>query len=140
MTVSEESHRKPLPQWRDLLALPLSLVGSLAGCMAGARLFYYIWDKGPFVPGVVGLCVGLAVLILTRRGGMSVGVVAAVASTIMQLVLHHDVRPWGTGDFYAFLDKFIPNVTPGMLAAHAVGIALAGGLAGGLPLLWKKKK
>jgi hypothetical protein len=139
MTAPEESHRKPLPVWRDLLALPLSLLGSLAGCMAGARLFYYIWDQGPFVPGVVGLCVGLAVLILTRRGGTGVAVIAAAASTIMQLVLHHDVRPWGTGDFYEFLSKFIPNVTPATLAAHALGVALAGGLAGALPLLWKKK-
>lgn len=139
MTAPEQVQPRRVPAWRDLLALPLALLGSLAGCFVGARLFMYIWDKGPFVPSIVGLCVGLIVLALTRRGGLSVGVIPALAAALMQLILHHQVRPYGVGDFYVFLSKLSQNLTPEIILAHAIGILLAGGLAGALPLLWKKK-
>lgn len=139
MTAPEQTQSKRLPRWRDLLALPLALLGSLTGCFVGARLFFYIWDRGPFIPGVVGLCTGLTVLLLTRRGGFGAGLIPALATTIMQLILHHQARPIGLNDFYTFLYKLSQNLTLNIVMDHAIGILLAGGIAGLLPLLWKKR-
>lgn len=139
MTATQQTQPGHMPSWRDLLALPLALLGSLAGCFVGARLFLVVWDRGPFVPAIIGACIGVAVLILTRRGGMVVALIPALAATMMQLILHHQVRPYGVGDFYDFLEKLIHNITPAILFAHAAGIVLAAGLPGLAPLLWKKR-
>ncbi len=134
-----ETKSKNHPLWRDLVSLQLALVGSVAGCYAGSYLFFMIWDRGPFVPGIVGLCAGICVLILTRRGGISVALVAMIAALLMQLSLNYETRPYGFGTFGQFVIKLMHNITPRLFLDHAIGLVLAGALAGLLPRMWKRK-
>jgi len=139
MTSTHEINHKQAPRWSDLLSLQLTLLGSLAGCYGGYYLFFYIWDRGPFLPAVIGLCAGLGVIILTRRGGLSVGFITAFAALIMQLIAHHETRPIGMTDFLTFLGKLPFNLHPWILLAHLPGLLLAAGISGLLPRLWKKR-
>ncbi len=116
---------KPEPSWRDMLAIPLGLLGAVAGAFLGAWVVWFGYHSGFLVIPVQGLLIGFGTILVARRGGWTQGLIALVVCTLATFITHWRVRfPLSAFSVAAFRD-YLHTLTPFLLAVHAIGIAIA---------------
>jgi len=121
------------PSWWDALAIPLGLLGALAGAFLGGWIMWLGFHSGYLVIPVQGLLIGFGTILASRRGGWIQGLIAGIVCLLATFLTHWRIGWPNAGmDADAFRD-YLSHLSGFLLLLHAVSVIVASWIAWSAP-------